>query len=69
MYQFTSSITKPLYNIVRVILYSGEREQIMRLLHDSMRVVLGPLQECELKEIVVKTTGLFAWKYVMLLVP
>lgn len=40
----------------------------MRVLHEVMRVVVGPLQGCELKRFVVKTIELVEQKFVPLLV-
>lgn len=40
----------------------------MRKLHETMKVVLGTLQVCDLKGIVINTKKLFEWKFVPFLV-
>lgn len=47
---------------------SMRREQRMRVLREAMKLVVGPLQEGELKGFIVKTRELVEWKWVRLLV-
>lgn len=40
----------------------------MRVIHERMNVVVGPLQKCELKGLAVKSLEVVVWKCVHLLV-
>lgn len=68
VYIFTSSTTAPMKSDVRVTADSLAKEKRMGALHESTKILLGPLQGCELKGTFVKTRELVEWKCVPLLV-
>lgn len=70
VYASTSLMKVPLgmESGVRDTVDSERRERRIRVLHEFMTVVVGPLQKCELRRFHVKTRELVEWKYVPRLV-
>lgn len=59
-------MTVPLESGVLVSADSEERECRMRVLHEAMKIVVGPLPKCELRGFVVEKRELAAWKWELL---
>lgn len=68
VYGLTSSTTVLLKRDRHVTGDSDQREKWMRVLHEPIKVVVIPLQECKLEEFVIGTGELARWKCVCQLV-
>lgn len=65
---FTSSTTVPLDSDDHITADSVRTERRMRVLHDAIEVLVGPLQEGELIRLVLKTRDLVEFNCVPLLI-